>query len=291
MTWSLYICQDFKDNVSQSGQKRKWCPFNFSSCIQECWRLSVSCFPFILRKNAVSLSPPVINVCGRFWEKPLPSDCFMTKCVFSRMCPSSHVLSHLLGELTQRHEHSQTCTKNSLTRMRFLTNAHTFSVSHTHAHEFPGGQAGGLAGTEMNTCWDQSSSVWFTFLSLSFFQSLASRFVLSLTPDSHLSLLSLPPSVFENLSVSNVFRTQTHQRTVPEPIVPIIYLWLKSGDFCPLWKNHVWFFFWILHSIPDFCPFLMYLVGYQTPHYSNLESMALSNGLGGTKNIKCCLIL
>lgn len=142
---------------------------------------------------------------------------------------------------------------NTLTRIRFLTNAHTFSVSHAHTHKFPGGQAGGLAGTEMNTCWDQSSSVWFTFLSLSFFQSLASRFVLSLTPDSHLSLLSLPPSVFENLSVSNVFCTQTHQRTVPEPIVPIIYLWLKSGDFCPLSKNHLCFFSW------SYSPFLFFV--------------------------------
>lgn len=211
MTWSLYICQDFKDNVSQSGQKRKWCPFNFSSCIQECWRLSVSCFPFILRKNAVSLSPPVINVCGRFWEKPLPSDCFMTKCVFSRMCPSSHVLSHLLGELTQRHEHSQTCTKTHwLVCASWPMHTLSLSVIHTHMNSLEArrgvwlGQKWTHAGIRAAVCDSHFS------LSLSFNLSLlALSYHWHPTPTSPCSLyppVSLKTWVFQMYSAHKLIR-------------------------------------------------------------------------------------
>lgn len=121
--------------------------------------------------------PSTTHARGGFWEKPPPSNCFMTKCVFSHMCPSSHLLSPLLRELTQTRTHARMKTHRRAYAF-WPMHALSVSVKHTHTHartdEFSGGQAGGLAGTEMNTCCDQSSSVWFTFLPLflPFFLSL-----------------------------------------------------------------------------------------------------------------------
>lgn len=122
------------------------------------------------------------------------------------MCPSSHVLPPLLGELTDSHA----CANVHENRRAYACWPMCviflcLCVQHAHTDEFTGGQAGDLAWTEMNTCWDQSSSVWFTFLSLflSFFQSLA--FFCLLTPHSHLCLLCLVPWIFEDLAVEDLF--------------------------------------------------------------------------------------
>lgn len=200
--------------------------------------------------------PSTTHACGRFWEKPLPSDCFMTKCVFSHMCPSSHVLSPLLGVRAQTLTHTQSVHENTQTRMRLLTNAHSFSVSHTHTHtdEFPGGQAGGLAGTEMDTCWDQSSSVWFTFLSLSL---SISRFLLSLIIDAPLPPL---PALFTPLCLCKpeCFKCILHTNSSEDCSQTY-----RQLDICD-WNLPIFalspsrvFSVLILHSPPSFCPFFM----------------------------------
>lgn len=122
------------------------------------------------------------------------------------MCPSSHVLPPLLGELTDTHA----CASVHENRRAYACRPiciifFCLCVQHTHTHtdEFTGGQAGGLAWAEMNTCWDQSISVWFTFLSLSLFLSI-SCFLLSL--DTPLPPLLALFSPLKNLAVEDLFR-------------------------------------------------------------------------------------
>lgn len=188
-------------------------PFNFlvSSCIQECWWLSVSCLPFVLRNNAVFLFPPVINVRGRFWEKPLPSDSFMTKCVFRRMCPSSHVLSPLLGELAQTHKCSQSCTKTHwLAYASWPMHTLSLSVKHTHINSLEArrgvwlGQKWTHAGIRAAVCDSHFS------LSLSFNLLLPSlSYHWHPTPTSPCSLyppVSLTTWVFQTYSAHKLIR-------------------------------------------------------------------------------------
>lgn len=143
----------------------------------------------------------------------------MTKCVFSHMCPSSHVLSPLLGELAQTLTHTQSVHEKH-TDAHALADQCTLFLCQSHTHT----QMNSLAarrGVWLGQRWTHAgirAAVCDSHFSLSFFHSLASFSLLSLTPHSHLSLLCLPPCAFANLSVSNVFCTQTHQRTVPEPI-------------------------------------------------------------------------
>lgn len=129
--------------------------------VQVCCRESNVFLPYCSDK----LIPSVRLIFERHYDKPPPIDC-LAKCALSPMCfPAERAALSF-------------CTLS-------------FSVSVSHTHEFTGGQAGCLAWTEMNTCWDQSSGVWFTFL----FQSPAFFFLFSLTPHSHLSFLCLLPHV------------------------------------------------------------------------------------------------
>lgn len=189
--------------------------------------------------------PSTTLIFERYYDKPPPTDC-LGKCNLNPMC---------------FHPCWESCTL--LLHTLFLCQY----VS--QPHEFTGGQAGSLAWTEMNTCWDQSSGVWFAFL----FQSPAFFFLLSLTHHSHLSLLCLLPYVLEKVTVSNAFCTKKS----PEDwhLFVILYLWL----------------WWFLVSLPlierisGFClnstfpsfllPFFMSLAGYHAPCYSNLVSMLL----------------
>lgn len=130
-----------------------------------------------------ALSPSATLVCGRFWEKPLPGDGFMTTCVFSCMCPSSHVLSPPLGELTQTHK-----------RALKHTDAHTLadqcklflclSPAHINSREARQGvwlgQRWTHAGIRAAVC-DSHLSLSLLLLLLSIF-----RFLLSYTPLSFL---------------------------------------------------------------------------------------------------------
>lgn len=123
---------------------------------------------------------------------------------------------HPCWESSQIHMHAQTCMKTgehtladqcALSFCVCVYNTHT----HTRTDEFTGGQAGGLAWAEMNTCWDQSSSVWFTFLSLSVFLSIAC-FLLSLdTPLPPLLALFSPLNLWKP-AVEDVFSPKIHER-------------------------------------------------------------------------------
>ena len=191
------------------------------------------------------------------------------------------------------HTDTHACTyENTPTRIRFLTDARSFCVSHTHTHTHthahthsrahrwiprrPGGGSGWdrdehMLGSEQQCVIHISPSISFF---LSFNLSLPSSSYRR-HPFSHLSQFCLPPCAFEKLSVSHVFCTQTHQRTVPGPIEAIRYVWLKSGDFSLWFKEACVFSAQTQHSCLSSAPFFMQLAGYQTPHYSNLASMPL----------------
>lgn len=128
--------------------------------------------------------PSAAHVCSRFWEKPPPSDCFMTKCVFSHMCPSSHVLSPLLGELTQTRMHTQVRTKTHR-RAYACWPMHAFSLSVTH--RWIPWRPGGGSGWDRDEHMLGSEQPCVIHISLSLFLSI-SCFLLSLIIDT-----SLPP--------------------------------------------------------------------------------------------------
>lgn len=138
-----------------------------------------------------ALSPSATLVCGRFWEKPLPSDCFMTACVFSCMCPSSHVLSLLLGELTQTHKcalkHTDAHTLADQCKL-FLCRSPAQINSLEARQGVWLGQRWTHAGIRAAVCDSHLS------LNLSFFFFFQSHFLLlSFYTPSLFSLLSLPP--------------------------------------------------------------------------------------------------
>lgn len=181
------------------------------------------------------------NLCQAtvLWLNVCLATCALHPMCFHPRCESSRTHTHKWAQKNTR-------------RIRLLTNARSFSVSHTHTNTHTQmnsmeawqgvwlGQKWTHAGIRAAVCDSHFSLPLSLSLSLSFFQSLASFFRLSLTPHSHLSLLCLPPCAFEKLSVSNVFCTQTHQRTVLEPIEAIRYFLI---EIC-------WFF---THSENAFC--------------------------------------
>lgn len=175
---TLKIC------LFEASQKLKCCLLNRLD------QIAFRCFPFVLRNNAASL-PITTHVCGKFWEKPLV--------LWLNVCLATCALHPMCFHPRWENADTRTCThKGALkhTNVHTLADQCTLFLCQSHTHNiFPGGQAGGLAGTEMDTCWDQSSSVWFTFLSLSLFLSVSS-FLLPLIVDTPLPPL---PALFTPL--------------------------------------------------------------------------------------------
>lgn len=118
----------------------------------------------------------------------------LTLTMFSHACPSSHVHSLLLGELTDAWQvHENRWASWRLVYRLFLCPFLVSACTHTTAHtdEFNRVQTGGLTWTEMDSCWDQSV----TMIHISLFKLLALFFLL-LTPHYLLSFLLLAPLCF-----------------------------------------------------------------------------------------------